>query len=97
MVAHCSSWLEWIAEARDFDAANGGATIPNREARRVISVSQLGSSAWLAVIADRGLRYSRIRSPVFRAALQYRSGLYISALTAPLDEALSVGIASIPL
>jgi hypothetical protein len=86
MVVHCSSWLEWLDEARDFDANNTNATTANRESRRVISTSQLGSSAWLAVIGDRNLRYSRVRSPTFRAALQYRSGLYVSALTAPLDE-----------
>lgn len=38
---------------------------------------------WLAVIGDRNFRYSRVRSPTFRAALQYRSSLYVSALTAP--------------
>ena len=37
MVAHCSSWLEWIAEARAFDAANGGATVPSPTAKHAAS------------------------------------------------------------
>ena len=93
MVAYCSEWLSWLDEARTFDAANTDAVTKEREARRVISISQFGSGGWLQITNDTNIRHSKVPSAEMRAAVQYRTGLYASALTGALDERERRGIA----
>ena len=81
MVAYCAEWLGWLEEACILDASNAGGVAKDREARRVISVSQFGSGAWLQVTIDANIRHSKMPSAEARPALQYRTGL-ASVLTA---------------
>ena len=57
MVTYCSEWRD---EVRAFDAANTGAVVKDREARRTISVSQFGSGGWLQITNDNNIRYSKM-------------------------------------
>ena len=48
--------------------------------------SQYGSGGWLQITNDTNIRHSKVPSAEMRAALQYRTGLCVSALTSALDE-----------
>ena len=62
-----------------------GATVPRREATRLISCSQAGAGAFLMRLPDATVRGSTIPSTDFRSLCQRRLGLFVSCLTVTLD------------
>jgi hypothetical protein len=86
-VGQMQQWFQWVDACGSFDALNRDAVSARREARRGISVSQVGAGQWLQQYSDFNIRGSRMPSPGYRAALQYRSGLEISQLQ-PLYDAM---------
>ena len=85
---HHAAWLHLLGAAQAFDSNNtlNDTTFVNREATRIISVSQFGSGIWLDVPPDADLPYARQRSGAHAVALQRRSGLYLSAARAAYDS-----------
>ena len=80
------------AEACDrFDAANTGATVPRREAARLVSCSQAGAGAFLMRLPDVSVKDSTIDSTDFRTIVQRRLGLYLTCLAVLLDESEARG------
>jgi len=90
-VVHADGWLNLLDAATAFDLNNVGADVRNREARRIVSAAQPASGADLLVTPDRYIRGSYRSSPGFIASVQYRAGLFISCLTAPLDARAARG------
>ena len=92
MINH-AAWLHLLGAAQAFDSNNtlNDTTFVNREATRIISVSQFGSGIWLDVPPDADLPYARQRSGAHAVALQRRSGLYLSAARAAYDSLQQAG------
>jgi hypothetical protein len=82
-----AKWSGVKAACDAFDTANAAhAAVLRREASLHVSCSQPGSGAWLRRLPDVSVRGSEHGSALFLVELQRRLGLYVSALTAPLDE-----------
>jgi hypothetical protein len=92
-IHRADAWLHAKAAADAFDAANADATVPNREARRLISYSQEGAGAWLARRPDDAVLGSKVPDSDFLLRIQRRAGLYLTALTAALHHATTLGLA----
>ena len=93
-VINHAAWLHLLGAAQQaFDSNNtlNDTTFVNREATRIISVSQFGSGIWLDVPPDADLPYARQRSGAHAVALQRRSGLYLSAARAAYDSLQHAG------
>ena len=86
-IHRADAWLHAKAAADAFDATNADATVPNREARRLISYSQEGAGAWLARRPDDAVLGSKVPDSDFLLRIQRRAGLYLTALTAALHHA----------
>jgi hypothetical protein len=93
MVVNCACWIDVLDAANAFDATNVGATIRHREARRVISASQVGSGLFLLTSPDLSLPATTIAHDAFISTCQYRAGLYISRLASTLDTRAARGLA----
>ena len=64
---------------------NTGATVPRREATRLVSCSQAGAGAFLMRLPDVSVKGSIIDSTDYRTIVQRRLGLYLTCLAVPLD------------
>ena len=89
--ANGSAWIAAKAAHDAFDAGNRGATVPHREAVRLVSCSQDGAGSWLARLPDHSLPHSVIASTAFLVTCQRRLGLYLSTLIPPLAELAARG------
>ena len=77
-----------MAAAHTFDTANTHiATVPHREATRLLSCSQPDAGAWLTRTPDVSIPHSHVHSLKFTSAIQRRLGLYISAIVPALTFA----------
>ena len=83
-VVNAAAWLDAKEACDKFDAANTGATVPHREATRLVSCSQAGAGAFLTRLPDATVRGSTVTSTDFRTLCQRRLGLYMSCLSVPL-------------
>ena len=87
-VASCASWHACMAATHAFDTANSHlATVPHREATRLLSCSQPDAGAWLSRTPDISISHSHVHSRKFTTAIQRRLGLYISATVSALTFA----------
>ena len=84
-VINASAWLDAKEACDRFDVANVEATVPHREAARLVSCSQTGAGAWLTRLPDVSVRGSISTSIDCVTQCQRRLGLYLSALSVPLD------------
>jgi hypothetical protein len=91
-VINASAWLDAKEACDRFDVANVGATVPNREATRLVSYSQAGAGAFLMRLPDVSVRGSVVDSTDFRSVCQRRLGLYVSCLSVPLDACEERGV-----
>jgi hypothetical protein len=90
-VVNTSAWLDAKEACDRFDAANTGATVPRREATRLVSCSQAGAGAFLMRLPDVSVKGSIIDSTDYRTIVQRRLGLYLTCLAVPLDESEARG------
>ena len=90
-VLTCDMWLDVLQDSHNFDAENADASVPHREATRLISAAQVGGGAWLGALPDTSLKGSVVSSATFTAALQRHLGLYISKLAPALDKRAANG------
>ena len=90
-VINTSAWLDAKEACDRFDAANTGATVPRREAARLVSCSQAGAGAFLMRLPDVSVKDSTIDSTDFRTIVQRRLGLYLTCLAVLLDESEARG------
>ena len=81
------AYLDWWRRVSAFDANNTGATIRDREARRLVSVSQPVADRWVTASPDATVPHSRPRSAVSRTMTERRIGLYLTT-AAPYYDAL---------
>jgi hypothetical protein len=85
-------WLRLQSTLADFDTANSHlASTRDRESARLISYSQPGAGARLTRPPDPTLHHSVVPSDEFTLDAQRRLGLYLSALTTPLDALAALG------
>jgi hypothetical protein len=86
-------WLSHLDACTAFDVLHTSdpSLPPHRETTRFISSSQHGSGAYLQITPDDGIAGSRIHSRTFIASVQYRAGLFISALKPALDALAAAG------
>ena len=73
MVANCACWVDLLDAANGFDAANVGASVRHREARRIISASQTASGLFLLTSPDQSLPATTFKHDKFVSACQYRA------------------------
>jgi hypothetical protein len=93
-VVRHEAWLGHLDACAAFDAQHTSdpSIPPHREATRFISASQHGSGAYLQITPDDGIAGSRVHSRTFLASVQYRAGLFLSALKPALDAFTAAGL-----
>ena len=77
-VAH-EAYIVWWAKVSAFDAAHPDSPIRDREARRLVDVSQPGAAAWLRITPDRTVPHSRPDSATTTTGVERHLGLYLTS------------------
>jgi hypothetical protein len=88
----CDAWLDAKAACDAFDATNCAATVPHREATRLVSASQPGAALNVTLPPDTTVSHSLVPSPEYLTRLQRRLGLYLTALYPILDARAARGV-----
>ena len=77
-VAH-EAYIVWWAKVSAFDAAHPDSPIRDREARRLVDVSQPGAAAWLRITPDRTVPHRRPDSATTTTGVERHLGLYLTS------------------
>ena len=86
-----AAYVRWWGDISGHDAANP-TTVPNREARRLVSTGQPLAAAWLGISPDSSRPVTSIPSPTSRFAIERRLGLYPTAARAVYDARAAAGL-----
>ena len=74
-----------------FDAAHPDSPIRDREARRLVDVSQPGATAWLRITPDRTVPHSRPDSATTTTGVERHLGLYLTSGQPDFDAMEAAG------